>query len=1831
MPKSLLFAVLICFSNLGASAQCLSGDYILGPAGDFPSFQAACSALETQGVCGPVTIHVQAGNYEERVFLGAIPGVSVVTPVVFRGADSVAFNTTLSFYFEYNFSGPAQILQLAETAHVRFENLSFDQKGPAFEANCVEMADGTHDITFRKCWFWHIPHATQSINAIGIWAHGLGLQNLRVEDCDIFGFATGIHVEGPAGDPVEDVQLKNNTVRDCPYRHAYLINCAAPLIQSNDFSKGNAFFLYDPWVTLEGGIGGRLEKNQFLSASYVGGHLLFLSAQASTLAMPCEVVNNFFYGSNNNAFGLELGGEVNFAYNTVRTGTGINLSTLSNTLHVLNNLFNVSQYVYSLAGTAGLGFLHSDYNVFFPQIADDITGNDFPTLAEWQAASGQDAHSAVKQVAFTGQYPGWQTIPPDPVLDGKALALPFVTDDFGGEARDPVSPDIGADEFSIPSRNVTVSEALVDAPNSPGCAGEAVGFSLKIANNGADTVQSMRIAVWLAGQAFDTLDWQGSLPPEAGIPKMVALGYLAPPAHKVQFTFTVLTVNGLADAKPDDNSAETGPVRIGIKGTFHVNGLAGDFRDLEEVADTLADRGVCGETVFVLDPGRYFGPSVKLINIRGASALNRIVFSSAAANREAVVVELKDFSNPNPVDNQFELINTPGVTFRNLTFFHFYSNYTVNFIAATGSTDLVVENCSFLNTGGNALWLNGNISGLTVSHCAFQIPQGSIYHENAFWVTSHNVRIEDNHFGKGDFNFYLPVELKSVDGFALRRNYLDGVAQFRDCRNGVIADNRIASLYTYFCTNLVLTNNLFVNSLYGSAVSLDDNIHSSVTLLHNTIIGQGIVPALNIATDTLIFQNNIVANYGMAKAIELNPYTRISSQNNLFFAAQSPYMIWSGYGFDAYTTDSLWRKVWKMDTLSVFADPLLAEKNAWLPQNDTATANRGANLLSLVPQDFEGHDRDVQPDLGAVEFSGQLSDLQVELEDGTGGGTCHGQPLVRVRIHNLSGATVHRFEAGWTVNDTLQATYSWSGALAPGAVTGWLELGYYFFRYEGDSLKIWTTYSTESNYANDTLLLLNHSRPLGGTYTVGGDGTDFPQFEALDEAINTMGTCDSCVFLLSTGQHSGHFRLRDIKGGQPVLVRSTAGNRDSVILSHGTFTGFEAMSLQGTDHVTLQSMTLQKGDYSGVVISAWGLDEAVHNAVIDCVLPEGISLQCDTNLVEGCLFPGSVLRAEGGFVGWFYDTLSFLTIRNNVFEPTIPLVTDDPVPVYLSDQRYLKLEGNYFHEGRPLLGERWGIGCEVTGNTFDNNPFGLDIDTWTATPASLLVANNFFWIDTSAAQGAAGLVNIIGKNIRFLHNTVWANFNSEVSNFRKSCALYIHGSSIVFQNNLIHTTGTIVALSLDTAGLSSDYNNFHTTSGWIYLDYTPNANLPLGQWQSGFGQDLHSSMFQPRFVFEDLGGGHDLHLSPDNPFLVRSENPLNEVPTDIDGEARDFFEPCTGADERDGPNLSDFMWPGDANRDKKVSNKDFLFVGLGTGLQLGGPTRSDTSIDWSPKASADWIGEIAGVNAKNIDSDGNGAISAADTLAVIQNFSLEHFLAPPPESDLSALQLSIANPPQQVVAGQALALEVLLTDPDSGPISLHGLAFTLSADENAIVAGSLRFVPASNGWLGAAGQDLWETVLATSNPGVLQVALTRHDGQNATGGGLLGHILCTVADAAGSSLAISLSSNLALQNDGSMLLVGGASQSWPILVATQEAIPLSRLILYPIPADQVVWVTHGTASLLRLYDAFGRVVLEKTVRGEQTALNRENLPGGVYWLEAWEEGRKVGTGKVVWR
>lgn len=142
------------------------------------------------------------------------------------------------------------------------------------------------------------------------------------------------------------------------------------------------------------------------------------------------------------------GSDFSVCHNTVKiSGTSdyhhATFKASVNELTLVNNiLLNMGGGKVLSCDTIGLT---SDYNDLY------TTGNIlvaaglfYGTLSEYQAATGRDTHSISREPQFLSATNLHTT---DPWLNNIGTPLAEVTTDIDGEARDPVSPDIGADEF----------------------------------------------------------------------------------------------------------------------------------------------------------------------------------------------------------------------------------------------------------------------------------------------------------------------------------------------------------------------------------------------------------------------------------------------------------------------------------------------------------------------------------------------------------------------------------------------------------------------------------------------------------------------------------------------------------------------------------------------------------------------------------------------------------------------------------------------------------------------------------------------------------------------------------------------------------------------------------------------------------------------------------------------------------------------------------------------------------------------------------------------------------------------------------------------------------------------------------------------------------------------------------------------------------------------------------------------------------------------------------------------------------------------------------------
>ncbi len=240
-----------------------------------------------------------------------------------------------------------------------------------------------------------------------------------------------------------------------------------------------------------------------------GSNGIFLGAASLTSSV--TVANNFIsdvtsfgfagVGAADNGYGIVVGsgGGYNVYYNSVSLGTnqtaagsitaGINVLSgiAASAVDLRNNIVANTQmvgtrYAVYVASTAGAGvFTNINYNDYFAQNVGFLTSPRV-TLADWQAATTQDANSVAVDPLFVSQTDlHLQSSPVLSPVESAGTPIAGITTDIDGETRPAATPDIGADELTS---NLTITPTTVAFGSQP-VASTSSEMTVVLANTGA--------------------------------------------------------------------------------------------------------------------------------------------------------------------------------------------------------------------------------------------------------------------------------------------------------------------------------------------------------------------------------------------------------------------------------------------------------------------------------------------------------------------------------------------------------------------------------------------------------------------------------------------------------------------------------------------------------------------------------------------------------------------------------------------------------------------------------------------------------------------------------------------------------------------------------------------------------------------------------------------------------------------------------------------------------------------------------------------------------------------------------------------------------------------------------------------------------------------------------------------------------------------------------------------------------------------------------------------------------------------------------------------------
>ncbi|MCB0549758.1 MAG: T9SS type A sorting domain-containing protein [Phaeodactylibacter sp.] len=343
-------------------------------------------------------------------------------------------------------------------------------------------------------------------------------------------------------------------------------------------------------------------------------------------------------------------------------------------------------------------------------------------------------------------------------------------------------------------------------------------------------------------------------------------------------------------------------------------------------------------------------------------------------------------------------------------------------------------------------------------------------------------------------------------------------------------------------------------------------------------------------------------------------------------------------------------------------------------------------------------------------------------------------------------------------------------------------------------------------------------------------------------------------------------------------------------------------------------------------------------------------------------------------------------------------------------------------------------------------------------------------------------------------------------------------------------------------------------------------------------------------------------------------------------------------------NVTDCVWPGDANGNGMANNYDLLNIGLGFGLP--GPERpffpdDSDHIAWLPNYGSNWQEWVGPINYKHLDCDGDGFIDEMDVEAITHNYTPDFGFSSSPTDGAPPVYLEFEETEFYITEDSPPYFELnanLYVGNSTAPVfGLHGMALYFTYPLGLTLPQSVVIDYDDNSFFGNINNVLSvRRNLSGYNLGRYDLAFSRKNDSGANGYGKVARLSFIVsADiiegrASGETpFTIGLGGILFIDPEGNPLEYGSpADATATIIDATttnsQEVEETEILEVYPNPAASRLFLQFGDRmpERVELSNALGQAVLQRPVTGPSMELDVSALEPGLYILTVYtREGR----------
>lgn len=1523
----------------------LSGIKTIGATGDYLTINDAVNDLVLKGVCSPVVFNIETGVYNEQVSIPEIAGASSANTITFQSTTGNASDVT----YTYASTGTADnyIVRFNGTDYVTVQNMTLTNTGSSY-SRAIDISGGADYNTVNNCILNVTSPTTPTTssnytvvyNTSGL-DHGNTLSNSTLN-----GGVYSMYWYGSGSTSLENESvIENNIINDFQYYGIYMYYQNAPIIRGNTITQLNSANTYSTIYALNPRYCDSamvIEANQINiqgSSAVYGLYPYYCDATSGQYGL---ISNNMVSVNSDNVtasiyayypYYCNYQKHYNNSVNVLSSSTnarGIYLSGGANSDFVNNIVVNAGGgYAVYISTTAAYG--NSDFNDYYSTGSNiGYFSSAIPDLASWQAATGKDINSISVD---PGYFSTLDLHSLSPSIDNLGTPLSEVTVDIDGDLRDALNPDMGADEFTPVSNDMTIVEFTNPIAT---CSGSA-DVDIRIFNSGLLDMTSGKVNWTVDGVPQTPFYFGGTLSP--GSDTVVTIGTVTLVASTpVVLQAIADSVNGVNDQMAINDTASL-TAYAAMAGVYTI-GSSGDFLTINDAVDTLELYGVCSPVTFNIIPGTY-NEQVELYPIAGASEINTITFQSASGDSTDVIIQ---YTATSTTDNYVVKLSGSGYfIFHQLTLSANGTSYARVFDlnASPGNT---ISNCVINSYSGSTsssyhagIYTNSSgTSNNTIENNVLNYGAYGIRFYGASAAYDYNNIIRNNAlYGQTYYPMYLYyqdsllvhgniIEYDSLNmytyNYGLRGSYIGTNCQITS--NNVRIGASTSAYGIYFSTinapsnsPLLIANNFIsigdatsaAYALYisgGNNVdvfnnSFEHNINSTTPrMIYSTASG---VKVLN----NILYSNTSVQGFYFTNAPDLCDYNNIYTLGSVGYVNSTTYST-----FADWTTNSGY------DLNAISVDPLYTGYMDFHVGN--IALNGTAISLSSVPYDIDGETRPVATDIGADEFIPVGLDAAITWLAPVPP-VSPGSLPVEVIITNVRTTTI----------DSVNLTYSDGITPITESFTG-LSL----LPNESDTL----TFATNFNYLsvgqlyayinsvngisddeqnNDTTNEVRLCQAMAGTYTIdpgqASSSSNFISIQNAIDALNCGGISATTTFEIATGTYSGHYIIPTITGTSPgnrVIFTSATGNNADVIISDSSQSASDnyIFQLYGASYISFEDLTFENrgSNYANVFdISGESDSIIIRNNILIGNTTTTSSINFAVVYSAGDLNNNTVIEGN--------------TIQNGSYGIYMRGVgTSDK-------ERGVQINGNniegfsyegiytYYQNNLTIIGNTVVSASEANAyttmygiyNYYTDSLIEISNNIVRLTPASTCYGMYFGSISNSALQSAMVYNNMVSmtssvssstsfygtyftstNNLDYIYNSILIENTSTGSD-----AVYVSsGTNIkLYNNNIINSgLGTAIYASSTSTITESDFNNIF--SNGTVLGYYGGNMANLSEWITASSLDSNSVSLMPNLV-----SNSDLHINGIS--LMALGTPIAGISTDIDGDSRDALTPDIGADE----------------------------------------------------------------------------------------------------------------------------------------------------------------------------------------------------------------------------------------------------------------------------------------------------------------------------------------------